>query len=489
MPILSYEDFRRQFPTLINRYSPDVSESYHHARSALQFRERDVNMTAEELDGLIRYCENAFFGEAEDVPPTNSIEERIAQLNEVDRSYLIDYKWCEQCRKMMAGSHNHCPSCNIAVNGNGNPCGRCRNCCNCLRCNRCGSHYPPEQGMTVCNSCQSCRNCCKCVPCRYDGCQTGQKVSCNNCGGCRGCCQCNKSAYGKPWRASRSNKRTKFDCPRLVGVEWEFNRVNDRIPMQSWVRNWRGRIQHDGSCGEEIVTPPMAGDFMVECLTDLGESFKKAGGSADNRCSIHVHVDSRDVCWKDLRRLVVAYSKYEGFLYMLGGEHRALNRYCKPCGRVYGDFLKLKDWKEKIINEALATTDGRHRLNGGDISKKANGRYRGLNLCPWLVGRARKESDTTIEFRIHENTLDSREVVYWTQTLARLVEWCTTATDEQANSLPDNPIEGFKIISPETVNWIEEKTAAWKKQFTRGDDNNISSSIISFKNSKFTLGA
>ncbi len=364
-------------------------------------------------------------------------------------------------------------------------CGACESCCGHRQCSDCDECHDQ-----VCTHCDECSDCCSCDICT--SCCNLQQ--CSDCDSCRDCCSCSDDSddddsdhqAGKPWDFKPGSK---FKCRRMVGVEWEFNRMVD---LSSWRQKWRGGVHHDGSCGYEAVTPPIAGDHIENCLKDLAKTFKEESAESDDRCGIHVHVDARDLKWADMYRLLWVYSKVEPMMYLLAGQHRAKvdrdrTSYCKPVGKEFLDSLSEVDRKGAVLAVALgrghSEDAARKELRLHRIHKKDGGRYRGLNIIPWLVGRAYKEkrmirdkdtgravstlvpkSDSTVEFRMHRNTLLGERVVGWTQLCAKLVDWCANATDKEAQNLPKSALRALcEVIAPESAPWILHRVKEWRK--------------------------
>lgn len=387
----------------------------------------------------------------------------------------------------------------------------CSACCpvGCIRCARCNVHNPERR----CQHCNSCRSCCQCRVCN----NCSRLATCAACISCRTHCVCeqrrnmSQSNYGAAFEAKNRTDRKLFDCSRLVGVEWEYNSAANGTPLTNWKTKWHSQLIHDGSCGLEAVTPPAAGDHMVNCLRELGKAFVEGRAEIDERCGIHVHIDSSDLSWYDMRRLLHTYAQVEPILYMLAGQNRINNRYCIPCGDTYikamnrlptqvqidvveerikqvEASLKLRklppldestkrSWREKVGLEAVK--DGilevafnqrrpeearNHQRN--KPSKKDGSRYKGLNLCPWLAGRRTRAKDTTLEFRLHRNVRgdDAERVVNWAKLCARLVDWSVKASDQEAKNLPKSALKALcNVIAPECAPYIKERVQLWRK--------------------------
>lgn len=373
----------------------------------------------------------------------------------------VVYEWCGQCRQMIGyGNHFHCTSCGQSSPQN-NQCIHCNSglcCCQCVgKCRRC----PKTLAATnQCRWCRSCSDCCQCNLCNND---CSALATCSECNSCRNCCNCHGTAIvsGKPWEANSPSHRTKFNCKRLIGVEWEYNFCEAR-PVSNWSKKWRAGIHRDGSCGMEAVTPPMAGNHVVNCLTDLGKAFSDGEATIDAKCGIHVHVDARDISWDDMCRLLAIYSKVEPALYLLAGEDRIANRYCAPVGTQYKMDKNFYDKKNRILSVALDNPNGRQGQRAKPGKKHAS-RYKSLNIMPWLAGRAKKAKDTTVEFRLHRNSSDANRIIGWAKLCCRIVDWTAKSTDSDVEKLPTSAMQALAIIAPDCKEWMLNQIQQWRK--------------------------
>jgi putative amidoligase enzyme len=321
---------------------------------------------------------------------------------------------------------------------------------------------------------------CNCYDCRQarneDPEPEPEEETCSECDCPISRCQC------EPEEQSSEDDETKPGEPfydgkaRLVGVELEYNDEEsyDRNPLDAFRRKWRAGDHHDGSCGREIVTAPLAGNHIDKCLLDLGQALVTSGVKADERCGVHVHVDAADLLWADMFRLLHVYAKVEPILYLIAGQHRVKNTYCAPIGEKYRSALSSVDRKGDVLNVAYnrgGAAGARAYVREYAPNKKDGGRYKGLNICPWLAGRRanrrRKpkviKRDTTVEFRLHRNTLDLRRVAEWAKLCERIVSWCARASDAEARALPKSALRALSVIAPDSKAWIVERLRGWRK--------------------------
>lgn len=306
---------------------------------------------------------------------------------------------------------------------------------------------------------------------------------------------------------------------RLVGVEWEYNgptnqqirRANEYdgsaliAPVKEWASRWNGQEVTDGSCGREAITPPLTGEKLKSCLTDLAAVL--APFSVDARCGIHVHVDARDLAWSDILRLMRVWAKIEPIMYAVAGQGRVSNKYCQPAADVIRQCLSAEKPKiathayfrlglqsvagasahneqGQVIRGYAAVTQSLHYKRDG-LDKKATGRYRAMNLCPWLVRRQRPilpntgetprtgqearaymPKDCTVEFRLHRNTKDPERVYQWAMLLSNLVQWVSTHTDRDVDNLPASPLRALVAMVPSHRNWILGRLRIWRRATT-----------------------
>lgn len=266
--------------------------------------------------------------------------------------------------------------------------------------------------------------------------------------------------------------RIVFKSSRYVGVEWEYNGIFDGEPLNNFIKKWNAGHHRDGSCGWEVVTSPQAGDNIRKCLMELSTAFETGEASIDDRCGIHVHVDARDFGWFDIYKLIKLYAKLEPALYVLAGPTRVENSYAKPCGAQYLQALNAPDIRNALTTVIIGAAGGRVRLRS-PLDKKSGGRYRGLNLMPWLAGRrtvllqerahagskarkrgANRRSDCTVEFRLHGNSSDGSRVANWAELCASIVDHAMNLSEKEIQALPNTQEDTLVAITPHIEDYI-----------------------------------
>ncbi len=290
------------------------------------------------------------------------------------------------------------------------------------------------------------------------------------------------NSHGEPFHGKRG-----AGTVRLVGVEVECNNAPNLV---AWAKRWRGAIHTDGSCGYEAVTTPVAGTHVRDCLVELTATLKEQRNTADNRCGVHVHVDARDIMWPAMLRILRVYSLLEPILYLIGGQNRLAGTYCKKAGANFREALDSTDPKAGVLAAAFRSGPGLGRQNtpfdswtssvpagekAGDVrsyvrsrpGKKDGARYRGINIIPWIVGRRTNAPDTTIEFRMHRNSLDGARIAEWARLLATIVDWCDAATDAEVAALPRSALRALvTVIAPTFRPWVMSRVKGWRRATT-----------------------
>lgn len=336
----------------------------------------------------------------------------------------------------------------------------------CVECNK------GEQSYSL-PSCGVCTSCCKAKEHSCIGCNDHKVRLCTRCGYGRscGCCYCaDDFKYTKSWTVDYNKDMKYFKNKRLVGVEWEFNEAkNGEFKIEDWADKWHSNITEDGSCGREAITAPLAGDYISKCLIELGEAFQLSKVKVDKSCSVHVHVDARDFDWNKITNLTKLYSRFEPLLYLLGGQSRSHNEYCIPNGVDYKKVLdkNLKPMKEReellsIIYNFNDTKQAVKHHKSKYKDKKGEGRYRGMNLVPWAVGKSKGSKDTTVEFRIHKDTLNTNRVINWAQLLADFVEYSSKTSKEKIDKLPSSDLRAMIKIIPKSKSFILQRIKDWR---------------------------
>ena len=180
----------------------------------------------------------------------------------------------------------------------------------------------------------------------------------------------------------------------MVGVEIEL----ENVPMElqgTTIGHGFFLVKHDGSLrngGAEFVTSqPLSGKDLMIALEDAGNLFAEIKPVVNDRCSVHVHLDVRDMTQAQFTSLAATLITFERPLYNFAGLHRAENNYCIPYFKALGSMKYMSGCSE------------------GDFSRnirQGGCKYAGTNFIP-------VKTQGSLEFRQMEGTYDINRIRDW----------------------------------------------------------------------------
>lgn len=205
--------------------------------------------------------------------------------------------------------------------------------------------------------------------------------------------------------------------------EWEHTHGND-----IWV------IKPDSSCGMEVCTPVYKGWQGLKKVIDVVDAFgKDTKIKADQRCSVHVHVEVADLSQDQLGSIIAHWFKCEPVFMDSVPPHRKMNRYCQ-----YMAFNNLVQCETKIVPSDL-------------VKKVGTVKYYSLNTKQ-MIQAGRK----TIEFRIVEGDgcKDPFCIKNWIRLLIQFVEMTKNRPfpseykegDQWSSFCLLDPVDVFKVL-------------------------------------------
>lgn len=202
---------------------------------------------------------------------------------------------------------------------------------------------------------------------------------------------------------------------RRIGIEYEFgNTFNmfEKFIKSPHIYYWDS--VRDGSLdsipqGIEFVSVPfkledihLAGDFLKFCLEN--------GVTVNDRCGYHVHIGAQDFSFLDLSRLVTLCQSIENDMFILGGQHRNKNTYCRSLDQRFSGFEDIVLSKDKnkvgkkLYSNQRAQFENRHKESKYVDAQDHRGvRYYWFNVDRFFYKREQPEQKT-VEFRNHEAT-------------------------------------------------------------------------------------
>ena len=128
-----------------------------------------------------------------------------------------------------------------------------------------------------------------------------------------------------------------------VGIEVEVENVRVYLGNNG-IDPWWDNID-DGSLrngGREFVfSQPMFGQDIVNALEALNMSLSPTGCEYTERCSVHVHVNVRDMTFDQIANMTVLYALAEPLFFAKVDDARERNFYCKPLSVSHDYINKL----------------------------------------------------------------------------------------------------------------------------------------------------
>jgi hypothetical protein len=207
-----------------------------------------------------------------------------------------------------------------------------------------------------------------------------------------------------------------------IGKTVEVNKWSYTNNNTKWV------LKPDSSCGIEVCSPPLrsAGgcNQLREAIQQINTCEKV---NADERCSMHVHIEIEDLNLSELAYLIEKWVNFEPFFFLLTNDLRWLNQYCVPLG-----FAHQFASKEPLSLQTI-------------IDKLSEYKYYVINLYHYVKNRKK-----TIEFRCmgNEGCLNSDDAINWIKLLICFVDRCKD--NKQLNPLNFE----YKSVS-EALNFLQ----------------------------------
>jgi hypothetical protein len=232
-----------------------------------------------------------------------------------------------------------------------------------------------------------------------------------------------------------------------AGIDVVANIVGEASPesgaeVRAWEHtngNKRWVVKPDSSCGMEVVSPPRKswrGLKDVLCVIDALSADERV--RADQRCSVHVHVEVADLTEEQIASIVAWWVKCEPVIIDAMPISRKRNRYCQLIG-MNNTFQHDGEYSNRNLIERV-----------GDV------KYYSFNTWAYCRG-ARK----TIEFRTVEGSgcTDAYLVKQWVRFLIHFVEVAKDFKKPNSYHEPKNdkdrteltPWTGLVWLDPEEV--------------------------------------
>jgi hypothetical protein len=214
-----------------------------------------------------------------------------------------------------------------------------------------------------------------------------------------------------------------------TGVEvrgWEHTAGNN-----AWV------VKPDSSCGMEVVSPALRGWRGLLGACKIVEGLQRDDRvKADDRCSVHVHIEVADLNDDQLATVIAYWIKCEPVFLDSMPMQRKRNRYCQSLGLPSRFSLKQPISAKQLIEDV------------GDV------KYYSLNTNQMMIARRKGGKRPTIECRIGEaaGCKDPYLVKNWVRLLIHFVEMTHEMPFPEKYERGKDPIRnGLVWLDPEDV--------------------------------------
>ena len=153
-------------------------------------------------------------------------------------------------------------------------------------------------------------------------------------------------------------------------------------------------LKRDSSCGYEIASP------IVDTYTGLLNAakivniVKRFGGTVNEKCGLHVHVDLNHITAEDFQRIMRFMSRYEDSFFLLADKWRQNNQYCR----------KLNGQAEAVKNDP-------------------SGYRQAWNYKHFWLNGTHLRGQGTLEFRLMASHLEAEYIVGWTLFLVHTIDY------------------------------------------------------------------
>lgn len=262
------------------------------------------------------------------------------------------------------------------------------------------------------------------------------------------------------------NNGLRFDYCRRFGVEIEVNaldgrsrpvvegdqpdgihlvanvvaqRLSTRVEIHEWASvkfhtNNVWMLKLDGSCGMEVCSPVLKGLVGINEVSQVADALDSSPDvKADQRCSLHVHVEVADLSTEDVATILAHWVKCEYSMLLAMPDGRKRNRYCQVIGM-----------SDIFCAENMATPQM-------ILNRLGSYKYYTANVFHLTRG-----SRPTVEFRIadHLACTNPSYIRNWIKLLIHFVEVCVEAGypeqyrpgDSETGLLWRKPADMFKFL-------------------------------------------
>jgi hypothetical protein len=182
-----------------------------------------------------------------------------------------------------------------------------------------------------------------------------------------------------------------------IGVEVEVENVRAAPDIPGWNLTHDGSLRNGGV--EYVFSSPIGGSSACTRLSNLEQVLNTVSRKTFGpRTSVHVHVDVRDLTWKQACKMIMLYAMVEPYLFSICGQDRDENIYS----------LSLYRGQDQVTRLNNLIQNGPEYLNDSQWAK-----YSSINLLAM-------RTFGSLEFRGHKGTCDKGVLVNWINHLLSL---------------------------------------------------------------------
>jgi|TARA_Y100000296_G_C5163010_1_gene252949 hypothetical protein len=303
------------------------------------------------------------------------------------------------------------------------------------------------------------------------------------------------SRWRSEFRKVESNVFDENPYKYFVGLELEVNdskvinhiRETELSPdgtitqsPQSSQTNWD--CVHDGSlnCGSEFrLREVYQGDQALDEVRKFCVFLHKRGYKIDDTCSVHIHIDARDMNLTSLKNLIKMHRRYEDFLYEFVRPSRKDTRFCRPTKRT-GPAASTVPYSFEPLNAAMRAENlrdfkhayyqcGDHtnvssQYEEQETYKYYDGRYWGFNVHSMFL-------NGTVEVRHLHGTIDPDVINSWMMINLAMVHKANqglTRRERRTLEYSNEPtLREFMNLFPDNIQVLFEKGHDKERMFRK----------------------
>jgi hypothetical protein len=222
-----------------------------------------------------------------------------------------------------------------------------------------------------------------------------------------------------------------FDSFIGVEVELEGAKLSNH-EFKYWEKKEDHSLRGNGAVELASKYPYKFNDLVVS-LAELESSVDSTGGcSPSDNCSVHVHVDIRDLEDKQFLNMLVTYSIVEDMLFNYCGVRRRKSKFCVPWADARGQLDDAGKMFRSLSNKVTERNIPPIRKALGSFHK-----YSGLNL----LAAAKYGS---LEFRMHPPEYRAEPLFRWINILLKIKKFAMFV-----GVTPEELLARFSMAQPE----------------------------------------